>query len=308
MISVVIPVYNEEENLLSLQVQIDAALKALGPYEVVYVDDGSEDGGLDILNKLKSDHPEVKVVALARHFGQTEAMQAGIDYASGDILVFLDADLQNDPQDIPRLVAKVREGYDVVSGWRRDRKDALITRKIPSFLANLLFSAVSNVKLHDLGCTLKAYRKDVIKATRLYGEMHRLIPIYVGQQGGRIAEVEVAHRPRTAGKSKYGVMRFFRVMLDFFVAGFMNSYLSKPMYVFGGYGIFLMLLAFGLGLFIFLRTVFFGGVWVSPLLFVFVMLVIVSVQLILMGLIAEITIRIYYEDRDKKTYVLRQVK
>jgi glycosyltransferase involved in cell wall biosynthesis len=306
MISIVIPVYNEEKNLLVLQKELDSAMKDIGTYEVVYIDDGSTDGSPDVLNRIKSHHLEVKVIELARHFGQTEAMQAGIDHAAGDTLVFLDADLQNDPKDIPKLLSKIEEGYDAVSGWRKNRKDPCIARKIPSFFANFLISKISKVKLHDLGCTLKAYRKEALKNIRLYSEMHRLIPLYVARQGGRIAEVEVSHRKRVAGKSKYGLTRFFRVVLDFYVAEFMNGFLNKPMYVFGGWGIFLIFLAFCLGIFISLRKIFWGGEWMSPLFFILVMLIIVSVQLILMGLIAEITIRIYYENRRKKTYAIKK--
>lgn len=306
MISIVVPVYNEEKNLDVFQKELDAALGNVGAYEVIYIDDGSTDRSRDVLAGIKPHHREVKVIELARHFGQTEAMQAGIDHAAGDILVFLDADLQNDPQDIPKLLSKIEEGYDVVSGWRKDRKDPFFTRRLPSFFANLLISRISKVKLRDLGCTLKAYRKESLMHLRLYSEMHRLIPLYIARQGGRIAEVEVSHRKRVAGQSKYGLMRFFRVVLDFYVAEFMNRFLNKPMYVFGGWGIFLTFLAFCLGVFISLRKIFWGGEWVSPLLFILVMLVIVSVQLILMGLIAEITIRIYYEDKPKRTYTLKK--
>ncbi len=306
MISIVIPVHNEERNLAALQQEVHDAMSGAGPYETVYVNDGSTDGSLKVLNEIRSRYPEVKVVELSRHFGQTEAMQAGIDHAKGDILVFLDADLQNDPRDIPRLLSKIAEGYDVVSGWRKGRKDPWLTRKIPSLIANFLISRISKVKLHDLGCTLKAYRKEALDDIRLYSEMHRLIPLYVARQGGKIAEIEVAHRKRAAGRSKYGLTRFFRVVLDFYVAEFMNGFLNKPMYVFGGWGIFLTFLAGCLGGFILLRKVLWDGEWVSPLLFILVMLVIVSVQLILMGLIAEIVIRIYYENKQKKTYSVKR--
>lgn len=308
MVSIVIPVYNEEKNLVTLQIEINDSMKGEGVYEVVYVDDGSTDGSRKVLGEIQAQYREVKVIELSRHFGQTEAMQAGIDHARGSVLVFLDADLQNDPRDIPRLLSKVEEGYDVVSGWRKGRQDPCLTRKIPSLIANFLISRISKVKLHDLGCTLKAYRKEALEDIRLYSEMHRLIPLYVARQGGRITEVEVAHRKRTAGRSKYGLARFFRVVLDFYVAEFMNGFLNKPMYVFGGWGIFLTFLAGCLGGFILLRKVFWGGEWVSPLLFILVMLVIVSVQLILMGLIAEIVIRIYYENKQKKTYTVKKSK
>ncbi|MBU9888727.1 MAG: glycosyltransferase family 2 protein [Candidatus Omnitrophica bacterium] len=306
MISIVIPVHNEERNLAALQQEVRDAMSGAGPYETVYVNDGSTDGSLKVLDEIRSRYPEVKVVELSRHFGQTEAMQAGIDHAKGDILVFLDADLQNDPRDIPRLLSKIAEGYDVVSGWRKGRRDPCLTRKIPSLIANFLISRISKVKLHDLGCTLKAYRKEALEDIRLYSEMHRLIPLYVARQGGKIAEIEVSHRKRAAGRSKYGLTRFFRVVLDFYVAEFMNGFLNKPMYVFGGWGIFLTFLAGCLGAFILMRKVLWGGEWVSPLFFILVMLVIVSVQLILMGLIAEIVIRIYYENRQKKTYSVKR--
>ncbi len=307
MISIIIPVYNEDKNLSVLQKELEDALTEIGSYETIYVDDGSKDNSLDELNKIKSCHPEVKVIELTNRYGQTQAMQAGIDHASGEVLVFLDADLQNDPKDIPRLLSKLNEGYDVVSGWRRRRKDPFFSRKAPSFLANWLFSKIFKIQLHDLGCTLKAYRKKVLGNIRLYGEMHRLLPIYAARQGSKIAEIEVSHRRREAGKSKYGPMRFSRVVLDFYVADFMNNYLSKPMYVFGGCGIFLMFVAFCLGVLISLRKMFWGGEWVSPLLFILVMLVIIGVQSILMGLIAEITVRIYYESKNKRTYAVRKI-
>lgn len=305
MLSVIVPVYNEKNNLFKMNTEVQMALKEIGAYEIIYVNDGSIDGSTDILAQIKDSHKKVKVLELARHYGQTEAMQAGIDAAQGDILVFLDADLQNDPRDIPKLLLKIEEGYDVVSGWRKGRKDPFWTRQLPSWLANQLISWISKIKLHDLGCTLKAYKRKALKDIRLYSEMHRLIPLYVGRQGGRIAEIEVSHRERTEGKSKYGLMRFFRVLLDFYVAEFMNGFLNKPMYVFGGWGIFLIGLAFLLSIFICLRKVFWGGEWVSPLLFILVMLTIVAVQLILMGLIAEIVIRIYYESKNKKTYLVK---
>ena len=305
MISVIIPVYNEEKNLALLHAEIIHALTGVGPYEVIYVDDGSADSSLNIIKGLKLDRPEVRVIALARHFGQTEAMQAGIDHASGDILVFLDADLQNDPHDIPRLLVKLNEGYDVVSGWRKERKDPLVFRRLPSFLANQLIMKITGIKLHDIGCTLKAYRKEVFERFRLYSEMHRLMVVYVARQGGLVAEIEVSHRKRVAGRSKYGLSRVFRLILDFFVAEFMNNYLNKPMYIFGGCGIALIFLSFCVDVTIVIRKVFFNGIWVSPLLFLFMMFSIIGLQLILMGLIAEVTMRIYYEK--KKTYFVRQV-
>ncbi|MEI8012200.1 MAG: glycosyltransferase family 2 protein [Candidatus Omnitrophota bacterium] len=308
MISIIIPVYNEELNLWPLHNELKHALiNIIDSYEIIYINDGSTDASRNILDNIKVNDPGTIVLDLDRHYGQTEAMQAGIDSAAGDILVFMDADLQNDPKDIPRLLLKIDEGYDIVSGWRKNRQDSFFLRKVPSFFANYIFSVISQVKLHDFGCTLKAYRKEVLQDLRLYGEMHRLIPIYAVRQGGRIIEIDVGHRKRIAGKSKYGLMRFFRVMLDFYVADFINGYLNKPMYFFGGYGIGLMFLAFFLGGFICFRKVFLGGEWVSPLLFVVVILFIVSIQFLLMGLIAEILIRIYYQDKQRKTYALRKM-
>lgn len=305
MISIIIPVYNEEDNLPVLQEEIVNALKMIGPYEIIYVDDGSVDHSLSVLRKIRTDSSNVRVIEFTRHFGQTEAMQAGIDHASGEVLVFLDADLQNDPKDIPSLLAKLEEGFDVVSGWRKSRQDPFLIRKIPSYLANLLISKITGIKLHDVGCTLKAYRKVVFERFRLYSEMHRLMVIYVARQGGLVAEIAVSHRKRIAGKSKYGLSRVFRLILDFFVAEFMNNYLNKPMYIFGGCGISLIFLSFCVGLIIIIRKVFYDGIWVSPLLFLFVMFSIIGLQLILMGLIAEITMRIYYEK--KKTYFIRNI-
>lgn len=305
MISVIVPVYNEADNLPALQVELDNALAVSGPYEIVYVDDGSTDNSLNILKKIKADSSSVRVIEFARHFGQTEAMQAGIDHSSGEILVFLDADLQNDPKDIPRLLAKIAEGFDVVSGWRKKRRDPFVVRKIPSYLANALISRVTGIKLHDVGCTLKAYRREVFERFRLYSEMHRLMVVYVARQGGSVAEIEVSHRRRVAGRSKYGLSRVFRLILDFFVAEFMNNYLNKPMYVFGGCGISLMFLSLCVGITIVVRKIFFNGIWVSPLLFLFIMFSIIGLQLILMGLIAEVTMRIYYEK--KTTYLIRKI-
>ncbi|MFC1709940.1 glycosyltransferase family 2 protein [Candidatus Omnitrophota bacterium] len=306
MVSVIIPVYNEEKNLLLLQEELNSALNSVGAYEVIYVDDGSKDNSFEVLNKIKSCHKEVKVIQFARHFGQTEAMQAGIDYSSGEILVFLDADLQNDPKDIPRLLAKIKEGFGVVSGWRKKRKDPFLNKKLPSFIANMLISKITKVKLHDLGCSLKAYRREVFDHVRLYSEMHRFIPIYVARQGVPIVEIEVSHRKRNTGNSKYGPERTFKVILDFLVAEFINNYLNKPMYVFGACGIFLMFLSSGIGIFILVRKLFWGGLWVSPLIFVMAIFIIIGVQLILMGLIAEVVMRIYYENTKKNTYSVKR--
>ncbi|MBI4496784.1 MAG: glycosyltransferase family 2 protein, partial [Chloroflexi bacterium] len=242
--SIVVPVYNEEENIALLHQAIQGAADSLpGSYEVIYVDDGSRDGSFARLEALAAGDPRVKVVQFRRNFGQTAAIAAGIEHATGDILIFMDADLQNDPADIPLLLAKLEEGYDVVSGWRIKRQDAFWTRKVPSWAANRLISAITGVHLHDYGCSLKAYRREVIQQVNLYGEMHRFVPVYAAWVGARIAEVPVNHRPRLRGTSKYGLSRTFKVALDLLTAKFLSSYFTKPIYVFGGVGLFLLALS-----------------------------------------------------------------
>src|SRR6266567_7686540 len=237
-VSVFLPVYNEEPNLRPLHLKMDEALRALGrSAEIVYVDDGSTDGSLKVLKELASLDRRVRVVALRRNYGQTAAMSAGIDHARGQILIPMDADLQNDPADITRLLAKLDEGYDVVSGWRKDRKDRWLTRQLPSRLANRLVAKLSGVELHDFGCSLKAYRRDALTGVKLYGEMHRFIPIYAGWAGARVAEIPVAHHARAAGKSKYGLSRTIKVFFDLITIKFLSSYLTKPLYLFGSAGL-----------------------------------------------------------------------
>src|SRR5687767_2834591 len=236
-VSVFLPVYNEEPNLRPLHAKLDAALKSLGrSAEIVYVDDGSTDGSLKILREISELDPRVRVVALRRNYGQTAAMAAGIDAASGKVLIPMDADLQNDPADIARLLEKLDEGYDVVSGWRRNRQDKLVSRKIPSQIANRIISWIGGVPLHDYGCSLKAYRRDVIQDVKLYGEMHRFIPIYASWAGARVAEIPVDHHARTMGKSKYGISRTVKVVFDLITIKFMAEYHTKPLYVFGAFG------------------------------------------------------------------------
>ena len=238
-LSVIAPVYNEVENLPILHQALHQALDDLGyPWEVIMVDDGSSDGSREVLESLAEKDPHyVRVVELRRNFGQTAAIAAGIDHAKGDIIVLIDADMQNDPADIPNLIKKVDEGYDVVSGWRHNRQDKFLTRKLPSRMANWLISVVTGVHLHDYGCTLKAYRSEIITDFRLYGEMHRFIPAYADSVGARITEVTVTHHPRVRGQTKYGLSRTFRVILDLFTVKFLISYAQKPIYLFGGLGV-----------------------------------------------------------------------
>jgi len=309
-LSIVVPVYNEEENIPLLYQAITAAVAPLGlEWEVILVDDGSQDGSLKALEALaEKDAEHVRIIALRRNFGQTAAIAAGIDHASGDVVVLMDADLQNDPADIPLMLEKIAEGYDVVSGWRKDRKDDFATRTLPSRLANGLISSVTGVHLHDYGCTLKAYRREVLTGFKLYGEMHRFIPVYASSVGARIIELPVRHHPRRFGKAKYGLERTAKVILDLFTVKFLSSYANKPIYLFGGTGIGLMTLA-GIGLlYLFIRRVFFGvSVLGSPLFQMSTMIFILGFQSILMGLIAELLVRTYHESQGKPTYTIRKL-
>lgn len=309
-VSVIIPVYNEAESLPLLQNALHQALDGLDfPWEVVYVDDGSADQSLPILVEIAKEDPDhVCVVQLRRNFGQTAAIAAGIDYAQGDILVLMDADMQNDPADIPMMLEKIQLGYDVVSGWRINRQDPFLTRKLPSQIANGLISRVTGVRLHDYGCTLKAYRREVITGFRLYGEMHRFIPAFAGWVGSNIIEVPVNHHPRRFGKTKYGLERTIKVILDLFTVKFLSSYANKPIYLFGGAGIVLFSLSMLSLLIIIIRKLWIGESLVrSPLLQMSTMLFILGFQSILLGLIAELLVRTYHESQDKPTYTVRKV-
>ena len=309
-ISVVVPVYNEEGNLLLLYQAIKAALANLEEeWELILVDDGSQDQSPNILSELADQDPDhIRVVLLRRNFGQTAAIAAGIDYTDGEIIFLMDADLQNDPADIPMMLEKMKEGYDVVSGWRVDRKDTFITRTIPSKIANWVISWVTQVPLHDYGCTLKGYRREVITGFRLYGEMHRFIPVYASSVGARIIEVPVRHHPRKFGKAKYGLERTLKVILDLFTVKFLYSFANKPIYLFGGTGMFLMFLS-GLVLFYLAsRRIFIGtSVLASPLFQMSTLIFMMGFQAILMGLIAELLVRTYHESQGKTTYTVRQV-
>jgi glycosyltransferase involved in cell wall biosynthesis len=307
MLSIVIPVYNEEDNVLPLHERVTAAMQGIGvDYEVIVVNDGSRDQTAVRLQSLGSKDPRLKVVNFRRNFGQTAAMMAGIDYASGDIIVGLDGDLQNDPADIPKLLAKLAEGYDVVSGWRVNRKDAALKRNLPSRIANWLISKISGIHLHDYGCSLKAYRKHVVKGVRLYGEMHRFIPIYASWQGGRVAEIPVDHHPRIHGRSKYGLERVVKVVLDLIVVKFLASYANKPIYVFGGFGLVAVVFSFLAGLYALYLKFFEGVSFIStPLPLLVALAFITGVMSILMGLIAEIIMRTYYESQGKQIYLVK---
>jgi len=309
-LSLIVPVYNEEENLPLL---MDAICNALEPlrkdWEVIFVDDGSRDGGLQVLEHLVEKNPEhVRVVVFRRNFGQTAAIEAGIDHAQGETIVLLDADLQNDPADIPILLAKLDEGYDLVSGWRKDRKDNRLTRTIPSNMANGLISWVTGVHLHDYGCTLKAYRREALKGFHLYGEMHRFIPVFAHSVGARITELPVHHHARKFGKAKYGLERTFKVVLDLFTVKFLLDYSHKPMRLFGGTGMLLILSSGILLAYMSIRKLIEGiSILGSPLFQLGVMFFILGFQSILMGLIAELLARTYHESQKKPTYTIRKI-
>ena len=307
-ISVFLPVFNEEPNLLPLHAKLDEALKALGrSAEIVYVDDGSSDGSLKILREIAQLDPRVRVVALRRNYGQTAAMAAGIDAAKGKVLIPMDADLQNDPADIARLLDKLDEGFDVVSGWRKNRKDKMITRKIPSMLANRLISWIGGVPLHDYGCSLKAYRRESLEDVRLYGEMHRFIPIYAAWAGARVTEIPVEHHARTMGKSKYGLSRTIKVVFDLMTIKFMASYQTKPIYVFGSFGMLAFAISLLSGLYaVFLKIIHKADFVQTPLPVLCIVMFAVGVQFLLMGLLAEMLVRTYHESQAKAIYAVRE--
>src|SRR5688500_2582546 len=307
-ISVFLPVYNEEPNLPPLHAKLDEALSKLGrSAEIVFVDDGSTDDSLKVLREIAATDNRVRVVALKRNYGQTAAMAAGIDAARGQVLIPMDADLQNDPADVVRLLEKLDEGYDVVSGWRKNRQDKLFTRKIPSMLANRLISWIGGVPLHDYGCSLKAYRRESLQDVKLYGEMHRFIPIYASWAGARVAEIPVEHHARTMGKSKYGLSRTIKVVFDLMTIKFMATYQTKPIYVFGSFGMLAFLISILAGLYaVFLKLFHKADFVQTPLPILAIVMFAVGIQFLLMGLLAEMLVRTYHESQSKAIYAVRE--
>lgn len=307
-VSIIIPVYNEETSIKVLLDELDYFLKEFSYlYEVIFVDDGSKDYSYTLLKDAAIKNPNYKVIRLRRNYGQSAAMLAAIDYATGDVVVPLDADLQNDPNDIPKLLNLIEEGYDLVSGWRKNRQDRALDRKLPSMIANKLISYVSGIKLHDYGCSLKAYRKDILDGVRLYGELHRFLPICASWNGAKVVELEVNHRPRMFGKSKYGISRTYKVVLDLIVLKFLSDFSTKPIYFFGGFSMFcfafsVLLAAWSLYLKI-SQNIDLDG---TPLLIFSAVFVIVSVQFLLMGILADLVMRTYFESQGKKTYQVRE--
>ena len=306
-VSVIVPAKNEAENLQVLVERLFPVLRALGqPFEVIVVNDGSTDDSLQVLRALAAFHPELRIIDLARNYGQTAAMMAGFDHSRGDIIVPLDADLQNDPADIPKMLAKLEEGYDVVSGWRKNRQDAAVRRNLVSRIANGLISRLSGVHLHDYGCTLKAYRRSVIGEVRLYGEMHRFVPIYAAWYGARIAELPVNHAPRLHGQSNYGLERIFKVILDLLVVRFLDRWIGKPIYVFGGFGaLWFLVAAISAAYMLYLKIFENLSMILTPLPLLSAMSIMMGVTSICIGLVAEIVVRTYFESQGKSIYHIR---
>jgi glycosyltransferase involved in cell wall biosynthesis len=307
-ISVVVPLFNEEENVRPLLDELFRELEKTGrSFEVICVDDGSRDATFEVLARLAAEREELRVIRFRLNFGQTAAMSAGIEAARGEVIVPMDGDLQNDPADINKLLAQLDAGYDVVSGWRKHRKDKEFGRKLPSRIANRMISAISGVRLHDYGCSLKAYRRDVLRDVKLYGEMHRFIPIYASWQGAKVTEMVVNHRARHAGKSKYGLSRTFKVVLDLMVVKFLANYATKPIYVFGGFGMLSWLAALAATVWaVYYKLTGEKDFVQTPLPLLAVMFTLVGALSLLMGLLAELVIRTYYESQDKRPYLVAE--
>ena len=308
MLSIIIPIYNEEGNIDKLSNLIYEALPDID-YEVIFVNDGSTDNSEEIIKSVNKKHPHMKLINLRRNYGQTAAMQAGFDYSKGEIVVPMDGDLQNDPRDIPMLIEKINEGYDVVSGWRKIRSDKKFTRILPSKIANKIISKISGIHLHDYGCTLKAYRKEILTDIKLYGEMHRFIPIYASWEGAKVTEIAVHHHPRTAGKTKYGLSRIPRVMLDLLVIRFFDKSLDRPIHLFGQFGLLLFLIAFLLSILAISLKIFYNISFIlTPLPLLVVFFTMSGLLCIFLGLVAEIQSRIYFESRDRPSYLVKKNK
>lgn len=308
-ISIVIPVYNEELNVANSYFEVRSVMEKLGEeYEIIFVDDGSKDKTVENLTEAAKGDSRLKIIQFRRNFGQTAAMSAGFDNTKYDVVVALDGDLQNDPNEIPKMLTILRQGYDVVAGWRKDRKDKFVSRRLPSMIANWLISKITNVRLHDYGCTLKVMNGEIARGIRLYGEMHRFIPALADEMGARITEVPVNHRERVAGKSKYGISRTFRVILDLLTVKFLLGFARRPIHLFGTVG-----MASGVAGFMMLTWITFERLFNHvpmgnrPLLALGVMLVMIGLQFLVFGLLAELLTRTYYESQKKNTYVIKRI-
>ena len=308
-ISVVIPIYNEEENVVLLYDELIGVLKSMdNSYEILFIDDGSTDTTLSILQTIQASDPHVVVVKFRRNFGQTAAMSAGFDYSTGDVIITMDGDLQNDPQDIPRFIEKIEDGFDVVTGWRHDRKDPFLNRRLPSIIANKIISWTTGVALHDYGCTLKAFRREVIKNIRLYGEMHRFIPAIASGMGISFTEIKVNHRARRFGSSKYGISRTIRVVLDLITVKFLLSYATRPIQIFGLLGVISGTAGFFIALIMTIQRQFFDiPLSDRPLLLLAIVLIFIGIQFVSIGLIGELQARTYHETQKKPVYYVKEV-
>lgn len=308
-LSIVIPIYNEKESIAKLYKELDKTLSRMNlKYEVLLIDDGSTDGSLDELLKIHNKNKLFKIIGFRKNFGQTSAISAGFNFAEGKVVITLDADLQNDPRDIPLLLKKLNEGYDIVSGWRMNRKDKGITRRFPSMVANKIISKLTGVYLHDYGCTLKAYRREVIKNINLYGEMHRYIPAIASWMGVKIVEIPVRHRSRKYGESKYGVSRTIKVILDIITVKFLLSYSQSPIQIFGLLGLFSATVGFIMTAYLIIMRIFFNKpLSERPLFILSIFMIFVGIQLITMGLLAEVLMRVHHEVQNRSTYVIKEM-
>ncbi len=309
-VSIVVPLLNEQDSISPLYEQLTQALSGKFNYEIIFVDDGSDDNSFNVLSQLQKADSKIRVICFRRNFGQTAALSAGFAHAQGGVIIAIDADLQNDPADIPKMIAKLDEGFDVVSGWRKKRHDKAITRLLPSKIANWVIAKITGVELHDFGCTLKAYRREVLADIKLYGEMHRFIPALASWNGARITEMVVNHRPRTTGVAKYGLGRTLKVILDLITVKFLGSFSTKPIYIFGGLGLVSALGAIVSGLVV-LYQKFISAQHLSmnrnPLLVLTGVLITTTIQFILMGLLAELLVRTYHESQNRPTYVIKEI-
>jgi len=308
-ISVIVPVLNEDKNITTLYDELVPVLNGLGQeFEIIFIDDGSTDSSFEVLSKLHETDPRVIVISFRRNFGQTAALSAGFDYARGDIIVTIDADLQNDAKDIPKLLEKLNEGYDLVNGWRFERKDPFITRRLPSVIANKIISIITGVKLHDYGCTLKVFSKEITQNIKLYGEMHRFIPAIASGMGSSVAEVKVNHRARMFGKSKYGISRTIRVVLDLITVKFLLSYATRPIQIFGLLGFTCGTIGFSIALYLTIQRQFYGiSLANRPALLLAILLIFMGLEFITLGLLAELQARTYHETQNKPIYVVKKV-
>jgi len=308
-LSVIVPIFNEEKNIVTVYEELVRVLEGIDKeFEIIFIDDGSTDQSFKILSKLHKDDPRVIIISFRRNFGQTAALSAGFDHAKGDIVVTLDADLQNDPMDIPKMLDKLNEGYDIVNGWRINRKDPFLSRRLPSIIANKIISIITHVKLHDYGCTLKCFRKEITQNIKLYGEMHRFIPAIASGMGSSVAEVKVNHRPRRFGKSKYGISRTIRVILDLITVKFLLSYATRPIQVFGLLGCGCGIVGFGMALYLTIQRQFYGiSLANRPALLLAALLIFTGLQFVTLGLLAELQSRTYHEAQNKPIYIIRKI-